>query len=96
MTSLDAAAEALAHAFCATLKHGEDAHMRAVIFGYRAGWTAALQSDEVRGLIEALESANKTLRYAQEEYAHGHGIALIGETVATNERALAAFKEKTK
>lgn len=39
-------------------------------------------------LREALESSNKTLRYTQEEYAHGHGVKLIHATIEHNTHAL--------
>jgi hypothetical protein len=52
----------------------------------------AFRDQDVKELVGALKSANKTLRYAQEEYAHGHGVHLIYETIETNKRALAKFK----
>lgn len=55
------------------------------------------QLTQARELLEkvtkALESANKTLMYVQEEYASGHGVHLIYETVQTNKRSLTAYNE---
>lgn len=45
-------------------------------------------------LVQALESSNKTLRYVQAEYARGHGVNLIHETIETNARALASCRER--
>lgn len=44
-------------------------------------------------MARALESADKTLKYAQEEYAHGHGVNLIYETIQTNGRALDRYRK---
>jgi hypothetical protein len=77
MTDLDAAAEA----YIQSLNGRYSLSTRPA---FRAGWTAALQSDEVSGLVEALESIV--------EYESDDAIAC---TMIAHD-ALAAFKEKTK
>lgn len=57
-----------------------------------AAYRDANQSEKVLALVQALESANRTLIYVQEEYAHGHGVNLIYETVKTNKQVLARLK----
>lgn len=52
---LSRAAEAYAFAFCATLKHGQDAHMLAAQTGFLAGAQFVLESAEVKALVSALE-----------------------------------------
>jgi len=52
---LSRAAEAYAFAFCATLKHGQDAHMLAAQTGFLAGAKFALESAEVQELVKSLE-----------------------------------------
>lgn len=48
---------------------------------------------QAESMAEALDSANKTLRYVQEVSAHGHGAHLISQTIENNERAWQQFKE---
>ena len=82
MTSLDAAAEAYASESFPDEQYTAEWYDAKSAF--RAGWTAALQSDEVSGLVEALESIV--------EYESDDAIAC---TMIAHD-ALAAFKEKTK
>lgn len=60
-------------------------------------WENARTKSLVEALVECaalLESANKTLRYVQEEYAHGHGVNLIYETVTVNSEALSRLERE--
>lgn len=66
MTDQEKIETKLAHAFCATVNHGEDHHMMAVSFGFKAGidYRDKNPGPHVMALVEA---ASMVCKYTESE-----------------------------
>lgn len=91
---LSRAAEAYAFAFCATLKHGQDAHMLAAQTGFLAGAQFVLESAEVKALVEASELAMRSWGDYMPEYGNARKAHNQMRAALQHFRALAGGESK--